>query len=237
MNSTTCSIPLLLLGVFGLWRPVHAQFAVIDVAAVGQLVTEVQQLERELEVARNTLTQAQQAYAAITGGRGMQLLLANTERNYLPTTWVQLQNAMNGAGGAYGVLAADVNATVTRNAILTPAVIAQMDPQVAAQLTARRRSVALLEALARASLANTSNRFASIQQLINAIPTAVDEKGILDLQARIGAEEGMLQNENTKLQELYRAAQVESETERERSDELALASIGTVAGLPPMGLN
>jgi type IV secretion system protein VirB5 len=210
---------------------------VIDVAAVGQLVTEVQQLEQELEVARNTLTQAQQAYAAITGGRGMQLLLANIDRNYLPTTWVQLQNAMNGAGGAYGALAADVGATVTRNAVLTPAVIAQMDPQVAAQLTARRRSVALLEALARASLANTSNRFASIQQLINAIPTAVDEKGILDLQARIGAEEGMLQNENTKLQELYRAAQVESETERERSDELALASIGTVAGLPPMGLN
>src|SRR5580658_6395854 len=100
-------------GVLGLSRPASAQFAVIDVGAIAQLITEVQQLAQALRVAQQTLTQAQQAYAAITGGRGMQLLLSGTVRNYLPTNWAGLL-----AGG--GVLGADVAATVQRNAILTP---------------------------------------------------------------------------------------------------------------------
>jgi len=220
-------IPALVLGFI---RPASAQFAVIDVGAIAQLVQQVQQLEQQLQFAR-------QSYAAITGVRGMELLLPGINRNYLPANWNQLVGAMNGAGGAYGVLAADVNATVTRNAILTPQVIATLDPQVAQALNARRRSVALLESLARAALANTSDRFASIQGLINAIPRATDQKAVLDLQVRVGAEEGMLQNENTKLQDLYKAAQVEAETEREQADELAVASIGRLADLPPMGLN
>ena len=40
--------------------------------------------------------------------------------------------------------------------------------------------------MTRTALQNTSNRFQSIQQLINAIPTAGDEKAILDLQATKG---------------------------------------------------
>ena len=85
-------------------------------------------------------------------------------------------------------------------------------------------------------LANVSQRFDAIQTLINAIPTAVDEKGILDLQARIQVEQGMLQNENSKLHVLYEAAQSQAQTERERADEQAIVDIGHLNALPPMGL-
>ena len=44
-----------------------------------------------------------------------------------------------------------------------------------------------------------------MQTLINAIPSATDQKGILDLQARIQAEQGMLQTDQTKLHVLYQA--------------------------------
>ena len=52
-----------------------------------------------------------------------------------------------------------------------------------------------------------SDRFTSLQQLISAIGGATDQKASLDLNARIAAEQGMLQNEQTKLQVLYQVAQ------------------------------
>jgi type IV secretion system protein VirB5 len=206
-----------------------AQFAVIDVGAITQLVLEVQQLEQALQVAQATLTQAQQAYAAMTGGRGMELLLNGIVRNYLPRDWATL---LSGAGA----LGADVAATIERNAIMTPDTMANFSPAEIAVVKARRSAVALNEALARQELKNVSDRFESIQQLINAIPTAEDEKGILDLQARIAAEQGMLQNESSKLHVLYQAAQSQAQTARQRADEQAIQDIGHLNALPPMGL-
>jgi type IV secretion system protein VirB5 len=237
MNPTNRLILIsVLFSLVGLTRPVQAQFAVIDVGAITQLLVEVQQLENQLQVAQAHLAQARQAYSAMTGGRGMQLLLSNTNRNYLPATWAQLTGTLNAAQGAYGALSSDVTATVNRNAVLTAGQISLLSSTERNTLASRRESVALLEALARAALANTSNRFASIQQLINAIPSATDEKGILDLQARIGAEQGMLANEATKLQVLYQAAESQAQTERARADEQAIADIGHLRDLPPMGL-
>jgi type IV secretion system protein VirB5 len=220
---------LTVAGVVGACLPAQAQFVTIDPAAITQLIIQVQQLAQALQVAQTTLTQAQQAYAAITGGRGMQLLLAGTVRNYLPTNWAGLLSAA-------GALGADVNATIARNAILTPDVTGNFSPAETAALKARRSAVALNEALARQELANVSERFDAIQTLINAIPTAVDEKGILDLQARIAAEQGMLQNENSKLHVLYEAAQSQAQTANERADEQAIEDIGHLRALPPIGL-
>lgn len=210
-------------------RPTQAQFAVIDVGAITQLILEVQQLEQALQVAQATLNQAQQAYAAITGGRGMQNLLAGLVRNYLPTNWNQL---LSGAGA----LGADVAATIERNAILTPDITGTFSAGETAALKARRSATALNEALARQELANVSERFASIQLLINAIPTATDEKGIQDLQARIQAEQGMLQNETSKLHVLYQAAQSQAQTAKQRADEQAIQDIGNLRALPALGL-
>ncbi len=228
-------IALSLCTTFG-WVPAQAQFAVIDVGAITQLILQVQQLQQALQVAQNTLTQEAQAYAAITGGRGMQWLLSGINRNYLPANWAELLGAQNGAGGAYGALGSDVAATLQRNTLLMPNNTRNFSAAENAALVARRSSVALKEALTRQELANVSQRFAAIQTLINAIPTATDEKGILDLQARIQVEQGMLQNENSKLHVLYAAAESQGETERERADEQAIVDIGHLNALPPMGL-
>jgi type IV secretion system protein VirB5 len=104
-------------------------------------------------------------------------------------------------------------------------------------LSARRNAVALNEALARQELQNVSGRFAAIQILIDAIPRAADEKAILDLQARIAAEQGMLENENSKLRVLYQAAQSQEQTARQRADEQAIQDIGNLRALPALGLN
>ena len=56
----------------------RAQWAVIDVGAITQLVQQVATLERQLQTAEATLTNAQQQFQAIVGTRGMQNLLSTT---------------------------------------------------------------------------------------------------------------------------------------------------------------
>src|ERR1700712_4111981 len=56
--------------------PARAQFAVIDIGAITQLITEVEILEDQLTTARAHLAQAQAEYESITGGRGMEALLS-----------------------------------------------------------------------------------------------------------------------------------------------------------------
>jgi type IV secretion system protein VirB5 len=231
--SILTSLALLALG--GL-TPAHAQFAVIDVASIAQLVQQMQELEQQVQTARSQLSQAQAEYAAMTGTRGMQQLLSGTNRNYLPTGWAQISQTLGGSGGAYPGLSTDLNALIRGNSILTPNQVSVFTPIQQGQLLAARQPPALMQALSRSALANASERFASLDQLIGAIGSAADQKGALDLTARIAAEEAMLQNENTKLQGLYQVAQSQELARRQQVKEQAIADQGSLRQLPNLGL-
>jgi type IV secretion system protein VirB5 len=207
----------------------RAQFAVIDVGAITQLIAQALILEDQLTTARDHLAQAQVEFASITGGRGMERLLSGTQRNYLPTSWADLQGTMLAAGGGYGALSGGIAATVTANAILPDQALALLPPDVRKQIEEARRLVALQQNLTRQALLTTSNRFASLQQLIDAIPAAEDQKAALDLQARVGAENVMLQNENSKLKTLFELVQAEERANEERVRERALVGHGQFA--------
>jgi type IV secretion system protein VirB5 len=208
----------------------QAQFAVIDVASLTQLMSQVRTLEQQVATARNQLTQAQAEYQSITGARSMEHLLNGTVRNYLPQNWATLQSALQGSGGAYPALAADLNRALRVESVLSTGQLAALSPGASAQLQAGRQSAALLQSLTHEALANSSSRFAALQQLIDAIAHAGDQKAILDLQARIGAEAGMLQNEHTKLQVLYQGAQADQWANTQRLRELTVAGHGQFDG-------
>ena len=205
--------------------PAHAQWAVIDVGAIAQLAQEVATLNQQLQTAEAQLSQANTALQTMTGSRGMQLLLAGSVRNYLPTSSSQLTAALQG-GGAYPGLTADVRAAVNANAVLSPSQLSALSPTDQQQIAAGRQSAALRQALAQEALANSSARFAAIQSLIAAISTAKDQKAILDLQARISAELGMLQNEQTKLQVLAQASDAMAAVNAQQQREQAIAGQG-----------
>lgn len=215
---------------------VHAQWAVIDVGAIAQLVEQIATMYQQLETARSTLRQAEQQYRATTGGRGMERLLSGTDRNYLPANWSQLEAAMRRADGTYRALGAQLQSVLNDNALLSDERVAALSPIERQQLEAARRSAALFQATSRQALESTSGRFASLQQLVDAIPSAPDQKAILDLQARIAAEQAMLVNEQTKLNVLHQVAQAEELARQQRLREQALADIGSLRRLPPMGL-
>lgn len=212
----------------------QAQWAVIDVGAITQLVQEVATMRQQLTTAQQELSQARSQYAAMTGNRGMDQLLSGQNRNYLPANWAELNAVLQGSGGAYASLASSVQSLVTANAILTSQQVTTLSPAEQAQLQADRSSTALLQAMAEQALATTSARFQSLQQLIAAIPQATDEKASLDLQARISAEATMLQNDQIKMGVLYQLAHAQSQDNDERAREQAISDIGSYRNLPPL---
>ncbi|MBS0379597.1 MAG: hypothetical protein JSS29_14000 [Proteobacteria bacterium] len=221
-TSRLAAVAALLAGCLG--APLaQAQFAVIDVASVTQLIEQVQTLEQQLATARSQLSQAQAEFQAMTGTRGMQSLLSGTNRNYLPSDGSALLAL---PGGSFAALDASVRAAQASVAVLTDTQLKALGPAAAAQLGAERRDPAVLSGLAQQALSNASARFAALQQLINAIGQASDQKAALDLAARISAEAGMLQNENTKLQVLFQTQQAQSELDRQHARELAIAGHG-----------
>jgi type IV secretion system protein VirB5 len=203
----------------------RAQWAVVDVGAIAQLMQEVRTMTQQLLTAQAQLQQANATLQSMSGGRGMQLLLSGTNRNYLPTSSAQLTSAMQGSG-SYPGLSLGVRNAVSANAVLTPAQLATLSPADQQRITAARQAAALRQALAEESLSNSSSRFAALQSLISTIGSASDQKAILDLQARITAELGMLQNEQTKLQVLAQAGDAINAANAQRSLELSIAEQG-----------
>jgi type IV secretion system protein VirB5 len=235
-SKITVTIAVLLSLAFAGPRPAQAQFAVIDVGAIAQLIQEVSTLEQQLAVANNELTQAQAEYASMTGSRGMQNLLGGINRNYLPQNWTQLSQIMSGSSGGYPGVASSYSSLVTSNAVMGPDQVAALSPSEQAELQAQRSSVALLQTTTRTALQNASDRFASLQQLISAIGQATDQKGALDLETRIAAEEAMLQDEQTKLQILFQVAQSQEWAQVQQSREQSIIDQGSLQQLPAMGL-
>lgn len=229
MSFVRSTAPTILLALLVAGPAAHAQFAVIDVAAVARLTTELQTLDQSLATARQSLAEAQAQYQSMTGNRGMEGLLSGIDRNYLPQSWDQLTAALTDRGGPYGALSAIMQQALAHNAVLTPAQLNWLSPDARAQLTAERDSTAMLQALSRQALANASSRFASLEQLISAIGAASDQKAVLDLQARIAAEQTMLENEQTKLRVLFAAAEAQHWAVQNEAQERAIAQQGNFA--------
>ena len=230
MKPKSRTLPVIsLLCALGLPLASQAQMAVIDTSSISQLVQQIQTMEKVLSNARSQLSQAQQALQSMSGTRGMQLLLPGVVRNYLPTDWQQLTGTLTALSASYPSLAANVRNLVTGNAVLTPTALASLSPQGQQNIQSARTLTAMSQAMSRDALSNSASRFADLQRLIGAIGSATDQKGILDLQARITAEQGMLQNEQTKLQTLFQSLQAEDAALRQQTREQIIAAHGSFA--------
>jgi type IV secretion system protein VirB5 len=235
MQRTVTIVFFFLFG--GLVAPsANAQWAVVDVGAIAQLIQQIAKMEQQLTTMQAHLRQAEQEYQSITGDRGMENLLSGTVRNYLPPDWQTLQAAVTQTSSSYPALSAAAQSSLNSNAVLTSQQLAGMSPVERAQVVAARQSVAMLQATSSQALTTVSSRFATIQQLITAIGGARDQKAVLDLQARISAEQGMLANDQSKLQVIYQAAQAQQWAQQQRNREQAINDIGSLRRLPAMGL-
>lgn len=218
-------------------RPGQAQFAVIDVASLGQLIGQAQTLLQQLDAVRTQIAQAQTLFRSMTGTRGMQQLLNVGSLNYLPTNLGQLNAAEQGNGGLYPRLAASIGNAEIANAVLSPAQLTRFSADEQSSINNARHAVALLQGITDQALSDSSDRFADIQTLMGAIPAASDQKAILELQTAIATELGVLQNEESKLQILYQVANAQERGNRQMIRERIVMGHGRFQGrfepLPP----
>lgn len=209
----------------------QAQWAVIDVASIQQLMVQIEYWKQQVEGMATQLEQLQQTHAALTGGRGMETLLPTSmaERNYLPADWADMLGVLEGTGGRYGDLSAAVAAAIEARKVLSDARLEGLGEAERDRLLEARQAAAGAAVTAQTAYANAGQRFEALQELVNAIGGAADAKAIADLAARIAAEQAMLGNEQAKLATLYQASQAEQWTQAQALREAAIAGHGEFA--------
>ena len=215
----------------GASAPAEAAYPVIDIAAIRQLIAQVNYWKQQLSAMSNQLSELKQTHAALIGSRGMQSLLPQSaaSRNYLPEQWSDLVAALDGQSRRYGELARTSLALESSRAVLDEAALARLGGPERASVLEARRQAAGQAAAARLAYAQASERFASLAELVSAIGRATDAKAIADLQGRIAAEQAMLENEQVKLTLMAEAGAADRALAAQQRRELAIAGHGVFA--------
>lgn len=211
--------------------PMSAQASgipVIDVAAIAEAVKQYQQMVQQLEQLQAQLDQAKKLYNSMTGDRGMQNLLSGEARNVIPSNWQETLAQMG--GGDINGLAKQIKDRAAK--IDTATLEKLLSGGTASASQGFANSAASAQAAAGRSYDNAAERFGRLQQLMDAIGSATDAKAIADLQARVGVEQVMLQNEAIKLQALQQAASAQQAIEAQQRREMSLDKPSSNNSLP-----
>lgn len=155
-----------------------------------------------------------------------------TLMDQLNTAKDQLDN-ISGVRGLAGVISStyDTGVSVDPNAVLTTFGIKGsgdhgLTGDVASVFDAGNQNTATWYAQSEKSLNQAKARFSQLSGLIAEVNNSPDQKDILDLQARIGAEEVMLQNEMAKLSMLRSQAEATQAVREQQIQQMAVESSG-----------
>ena len=197
-------------------NPSHAQgIPVIDIA---NLIQTVQQVLNDITKISNQVEQIralQSQLASINGMRNLGNVADNPAlKNYIPADAYTAVNAVDSSG--YGGLSA--TAKTLRDAgmvynCLDRSGAARTDCQ--ATLAQPYQQKGLLQDAMKAA----SGRLDQIKSLMNQIDATGDQKAVLEIQARIGAENAMLAHEMSQVQMLVGMADSEERIARSRDRE------------------
>lgn len=193
---------------------------VFDAASVAQAIASVQELKSQVE-------QQKQLYGALNGNRGMGTLLNNPAlRNYLPDDWRKVYDALN-SGDASGLTgtAAQIRKA---NQIFDCAKVQNAQDKLlcnrSAGLSAAQKSFGLN------AYDQSTKRMDQIESLMKQINQTSDAKSIAELNARLQAENAMIQNEQIKLQMFSELSRAEENLLKQQQREQAMADAHRTPG-------
>lgn len=203
--------------------------SVQQVVAWGEQYTQMAQQYQQLVQQYN---QAVQQYNSLNGIRGMANLVNNPEvRRYLPNEWSQAMNIMSNPGG-YTNLQSSMNNIKSATRVMG---IEQtnLDPNSAAgrAFVGSQNQAAMNRAMGEEGFRQASERITAIQTLIDKVNGAPDQKDVLDLQARIQAEQAMVQNESVKLALMSQLQQAQRDIQAQQAREISMKSTKAAAGV------
>lgn len=212
--------------------PAHAQgIPVYDNANLIQQLQQVSHMVTQIENLRAQLEQAKQQYEALTGSRGMENLLRDLNYEAIPANWQETLAMMDGQGsGQISDLARSIKEQASR---VDTDLLDRLQPSLREASEGFANSVASEQAVAGTAYDNAAERMARLQGLMDAIPRATDLKAVEDLQARIMAEQVLLQNETIKMQALAQVSASQRGIEQQQVREMTLKANSGTEVIPP----
>ena len=189
------------------------------------MASQLKELQQQYQVMQQQYQQLQQTYNSISGIRNMGDIVNNPAlRKYLPPDYQQVLTLGTGvANGNYGTLDGAVNGMKQATKILDIADTG-LDPNSPAGKAYQnaQNQAAVNRVLAEESFRQSGVRIDDLQQLLNKVNNAPDDKDIQDLQARIQAEQVMLQNESIRLASLAQLAQAQRDITEQQAREIIM---------------
>ena len=173
----------------------HAGIPVIDVAGLVQAVQEVMQSIQQITNQIRQIEQLQSQVEAITGARNLGAILNNPAlQNYIPADATNVLGNVqtNGYGGLTATARTLRDAQMTYNC-LNLAGGARTQCQSSLAMPYQQK------ALMQDAMDAARGRIAQIQSLMGQIDATPDQKAVSEIQARITAENAMLQHQMTQI--------------------------------------
>ena len=173
----------------------HAGIPVIDVAALVQAVQEVMQSIQQVTNQVRQIGQLQSQLEAVTGARNLGAILNNPAlQNYIPADATNVLGNVqsNGYAGLSGTARTLRDAQMTYNC-LNLAGGARTQCQSSLAMPYQQK------ALMQDAMDAARGRIAQIQSLMRQIDATPDQKAVSEIQARITAENAMLQHQVTQI--------------------------------------
>ena len=205
---------------------VQAQQIVHDPRALAQMIEEARTTLDQLRALQTQVEQGQRLFDSLNNLSDVNALAGElglpTVRNPLP----DMRAAANGDLGALGDLADRANAIRRDTRLYTPPTgdLSPADAYYRDSLeragARTARDLAVGEAVAGAA----DRRLEGLETLRSALDTAPNARAVMDLEARLAAEQALIQNEQVRLQGLALTQAAEARLEEQRARERAEAA-------------
>lgn len=197
----------------GFTNAAQAGIPVIDVTAIKQQIAQVVAWGKQYQQMIEEFQQLEKEFNSMNGSRGMANLENNpAARKYMPDDY---QSMLGGYGNSGAIRSASKVFDLSATGLNTNTDMGKAWEEGANQAAINR-------AAAEAAFKKASERFGSIQVLLEKVNDAPEAKDIADLQARIQAEQVMQQNEQTKVMMLAQLAQAQRDLLEQKNKEITL---------------
>lgn len=177
---------------------------VIDVSNLAQSIQQVMHMLEQIEQLKSQLDVAENQLDRISGSRGMGNILHSTYDLVVSVNQDEILEDV-------GLKSAEENGLKGKEAELYD----EANANVALQLGHAQKS-----------LEQATDRFSELSKLVAKVNNCPDQKDILDLQARIQAEQVLLQNEMVKLTMMQAQAQAREAARKQRVRQMAIEATG-----------
>ncbi len=195
---------------------------VIDIAnliqTIQQVINDITKIENQVE----QIEQLRNQLGSITGARSLGAILNSPAlQNYIPAEAYNVVNAVDASGYA--------GLTTTARSLRDAAMVYNCLDRTGAARTQCQASLAQpyqQKGLLQDAMRSASGRLGQISALMGQINATSDQKGVLEIQARIGAENAMLTHELSQIQMLQAMADSEERIARSQDRERQYQMLG-----------